>query len=882
MSPSDSTSTDFINKLTKTIQENMSDELFGVSELAQAIGMSRSNLLRRIKKTTNLSASQFIRQVRLQKAMELLKDASLTVSEVSFEVGFSSTSYFIKCFREEYGYPPGEVGKRPESEFSIEGDVKQIHQLAAIMFTDIEGYTALMQKDEEKAIAVRKRHREAFELITQKHNGKILQYYGDGTLSTFNSAIDAVKCGIELQGAFCKEPSVPVRIGIHTGDILFSKDGIVGDGVNVASRIESLAVSASVFISEKVYDEVKNQSGIEAVSMGSFELKNVDKPIEVFAISNPGLVVPDKAQLSGKVKPNSKRKDTATADQGRKREWLWGLLVIAAIIIGYLVAHSGFLGPSTTLDHAENFSGKKSIAVLPFINDSNDSSNVYLINGLMESTLNNLQKINDLRVISRTSVEKYRNAGKSTAEIAKELNVQYLIEGSGQKVGDQILLSIQLIDAVSDSHLWSEQYNRQFVNIFSLQQEIAKSITSQIEVIITPQEEEELNKLSTENLVAYDYFLQGYDLIINPTLENLHNAIPFFRKAIEEDPQYARAYAAIAITHYLMDEGKEDKEYRDTINYYADQAMLRDPDLAQSLTAKALYYMHDSEYSMASTYFERALETTPNSDVVLAFLIKLYSEYSPNTERYLEYALRGLEIDLGAYDSITASFSYLHISNAFVQSGFVEEAQEYIDKSLAYDPDNLFSQYVEAYILYTNNNDLKQLNRNLLEVFAKDSTRLDIMQEVAKSYYYQRDYDNAYKYYKRFDDIKKAYKLSMYNAENAKIAVVYDKVGNKAGSKDLFEKFLNWTNEDQSIYQNLHLAFYHANHGDNKKAIEHFRLFSQQENYHYWLILFLDIDPLVDNIKTLPEYKKIKIELDEKFQRYHEKVRENLKSKGLI
>jgi len=165
-------------------------------------------------------------------------------------------------------------------------------QLAAIMFTDIEGYTALMQQNEEKAIQARSKHRHVFNAITEKYKGRILQYYGDGTLSIFDSAIDAVKCGIEMQLGFQEKPSIPVRIGIHTGDIIFSEEEIIGDSVNVAARIESLSVPGSVFISDKVYDEIKNQESINTSLLRTFKLKNVEKPIEVYAISNVGLIVP--------------------------------------------------------------------------------------------------------------------------------------------------------------------------------------------------------------------------------------------------------------------------------------------------------------------------------------------------------------------------------------------------------------------------------------------------------------------------------------------------------------------------------------------------------------------------------------------------------------
>ena len=881
MSDSGSIKNDFLKQLIKVIEEHISDELFGVSELAQEIGMSRSNLLRKLKKSTNRSVSQFIRQVKLKKAMELLKDSSLTVSEVSYKVGFSSTSYFIKCFREEYGYPPGEAGKKDEllkSEFS-----SPTHQLAAIMFTDIEGYTAMMQQDEDKAMKFRSRHREIFESTTQKYKGKILQYYGDGTLSTFSSAIDAVRCGIELQLSFCEEPSIPVRIGIHTGDILFSEDGIAGDGVNIASRIESLAAAQSVFISAKVYDEIKNQSGIYTASMGVFELKNVDKPVEVYAITNQGLVVPDKKQISGKARSKPQEPKSSFSPRTRKIEILWGLIILASIAIGYLVANSGLLNPEKqNKSSILEFNTRKSIAVLPFINDSNDSTNVYIINGLMESTLNNLQKIRDLRVISRTSAEKYRNATKTIPEIAKELDVHYLIEGSGQKIGDQIMLNIQLIDAQNDQHLWSEQYNREIKDIFALQKEVSIHITEQIEVIITPEEEERINKAPTTDLVAYDYFLKGYDLLLTRSQAKLQKAIAYFEKAIEHDQEFARAYAAIAISYYYLDEGQAEKKYADQISHFADQAMLFDATLPQSLIAKALNYMHSEEYEFAASYLEKALEINPNEDIVYIFLIELYKDHIPDTEKYLEYALRGLEIDISMYDSIIGSFAFLQISNAFIQSGFVDEAEKYINKSLEYYPENLYSEYVKAYILYARNRNLDQTLSLLHEALRKDTTRIDIIQEVAKIYYFKRDFKNSYAYYKKYLNTKEALNLDIYPTENAKIGIVFSEMGFQEESEKYFTLFKEHADTDQSIYKSINLAAYYSAMGDVQKSLEYMRLFSEEDHYHYWIILFLDIDPLIDNIKSTKEYHDIRKKLENKFWKYHEEVKDNLNKKGLI
>jgi len=875
---------DFLIKLTDIIIENISDEMFGVSELASEIGMSRSNLLRKIKKSTNLSASQFIRQVRLEKAMEMLKQTSLTVSEVSYKVGFSSTSYFIKCFGDEYGFPPGEVGKKSNAGNSDFRAQSQTHQLAAIMFTDIQGYTALMQQDEEKAIKFRNRHREVFNAATEKFKGKILQYYGDGTLSTFNSAIDAVRCGIELQLAFREEPRIPVRVGIHTGDILFSEDGIVGDGVNVASRIESLAVPQSVFISEKVYDEVKNQTGIQTTSMGVFELKNVEKPMEIFAITNPGLVVPEKNQITGKVKRESTQDKNEIPVKRKGAGLKWVFIVFTVILVGYLLYTSDIFKKTAQPDQASEQSiTKKSIAVLPFRNDSNDSSNVYIINGLMESTLNNLQKIKDLRVISRTSVEKYRNSSKTIPEIGNELNVRYLIEGSGQKIGDQILLHIQLIEASSDKHVWGEEYNREAKDIFTLQREIAENIIDQIQVIITPEEEEMINKAPTDNVVAYDYFLKGYDLLITTRAPaKLEEAITYFEKAIEEDPKFARAHAAIAISYYYLDEFKVEKKYAEEINHYADQALLLDDKLPQSLIAKALFYMHDKEYELAVSYLEKALEYNPNDGLAYVFLIDVYKNYIPNTEKYLEYALKGINLDVSDYDSLFASFNYLQISNAFVQSGFIEEADQFINKSLAYYSDNQYSKHLQAYILFAKNQDLQQLKRQLIEILQRDSTNLDIMQDVGKICYFQRDWASSYQYYKKFNEIRAALKLDIFKGENAKIGLVLAKMGLTEESEKYFKNFLDYANNDQTIYKHLSLSAYYAYMGEKEEAIAQLRMFAQQDNYYYWILPFLEIEPLMDNIKDLPEFKEIVEEIDAKFWKYHNQIRLSLEQKGLI
>jgi len=780
MSNTHSRETDFISKITGIIEENISNERFGVSELAHESGMSRSNLLRKIKKITKLSASQFIRQVRLKRAMDMLKQTSANVSEVSYRVGFGSTSYFIKCFHDYFGYPPGEVGKREIS---------------------------------EGVLPVPEQFNNPLNLWQELKRRKVIRIIPVYAAAAF--------------------------VLLELVDIISEPFGLPDWTLKLVVVLFSIGFIIAIILSW-LYD------------------------------ITPEGVKKTTAQNNTKQQPAEKQSRT----MGWKIATYASVVIIVALVIMNMLGTRRNVGDPTVYE--------KSIAVLPFKNDSNDSTNVYLINGLMEAILNNLQKIEDLRVISRTSVEKYRSVPQIIPEIAKELSVHYFVEGSGQKLGDQILLNIQLIDAKTDKHLWARQYQRETSNIFELQREVAKAIADEIEVIITPEEEERINAQPTSNLVAYDYFLKGLDLLNAPLPEDREEAISYFLRAIEHDNEFARAYADIAITYYLLDEHQADKKYSDQINQYADKALLLDPRLAQSLIAKALYYMTIEDYELAVSYFEKALEYNPNSDLVFAFMVDLYANHYPDTEKYLEYALRGLQIKVGTYDSLTTSFIYLHISSAFVQAGFINEAEDYINKSLDYYPENLYSAYVKPYILYARTGNLQQTKDFLIEALNKDTTRLDIMQEVGKICYFMRDYKAAYQYYLKFVTIKEALSLDIYRSENAKIGVVYSEVGQTEASDTLFNYFRHYAENDPSLYRHINLAMYYSYKGDEKKAIEHLRLFSDQEHFHYWTILFVPIDPLVDNIRDHPEFKKIWNDIETKFWKWHKQIKVSLEEKDLI
>ncbi len=689
---------DFLHEATTVVVENASNDRFGVSELAEKLTMSRSNLLRKIKKATGLSASQFIRQVRLEIAMDMLKETSLSVSEVSYKVGFGSSSYFIKCFREQYGYSPGEVGNQEAQKPELE--------------------------EEESA-------------------------------------------------------EVPVNS--------------------------------------------------EAGSFRKF-------PTRLLLFTIP---------------------------------------VLAILVMFFLFFYEK---PSPNVD---NFEPDKSIAVLPFKNESSDSSNLYFVNGLMESTLNNLQKIKDLRVISRSSVEKYRNTTKTIPEIAEELNVSYLVEGSGQKVGDQVLLNIQLIEASGDRHLWSEQYNRKIVDIFSIQNEVAAKIVNSLEPIVTPAELRQIQKKPTQNLVAYDYYLQALEPFQTRTHNRLQQAIGLFKKAIEEDPEFALAHANIATSYYLLEMFQTEKQYTEEINSYSDKALLYDSKSAESLTAKAFYYIQTEQYQLALPYLEKALEYNPNSSLAVQMLVDFYFRLTPDTEKHLKYALKGVQLNAAGNDSITKSYTYLQLSNALVTAGFIDEALEYINLSLDYNAENYYAPHLKAFILFAKDGNVERTRDLLMREWKKDTTRLDILQDLAKMYYVEEDYEQAYFYFKKFVEAREKNGLDIYVQENAKIGLVYEKAGMKQKASEFYNSFSEYCKKDQSTYRNANLAVKYAHEGEIDKAMEQLKKFSSIESYPYWFLLIGD-DPIFKPLKSHPDFKSTMQKIKKRFWQRHDQMRVSLEEEGVI
>ena len=513
--------------------------------------------------------------------------------------------------------------------------MSQHRQLAAIMFTDIEGYTSIMQHDEKEAVRIRERHRTSFEMTTEAFNGKIVQYFGDGTLSVFDSTVEAVDCAIELQKAFLEEPKIPVRIGIHVGDIIYSQDDIIGDAVNVASRIESCGVSGSILISDKVHDQIRSQKHIQTQFLDAYELKNVDNAMPIFAISNEGLVIPKLEDVKGKLK--------APKREVKKRFSKKSTLVLAIAALVLVVS---------TIFIVQYFSSNKlnvkdlSIAVLPFDNLSTDKDSEFFRDGITEDILTQLSKLKDLRVISRTSVMRYKETNKTIQEIASELGVSYILRGSIRKYDNDIRIAARLIDASSAEHVWAENYDKTLTDIFGLQTEVSKEIVDALEINLSFDEQQGLNEIPTQDIEAYKLFLTGRNEADKRNSESIAKSIELYKQAIILDPNYAEAYAEIANSIYLETyySRRDHIEASVLANKYLDQAEKINNKVSRIYSVRGLIFNIEGKRGEAIKAFEKAIELSPN-DLTARHQYSTFFYYTRQYEKQLEHAKIAYSLD---------------------------------------------------------------------------------------------------------------------------------------------------------------------------------------------------------------------------------------------
>ena len=370
-------------------------------------------------------------------------------------------------------------------------------KLAAILSADVKGYSRLMGEDEEATIHTLTAYREVMTTLIQRHRGRVVDSPGDNLLAEFASAVDAVRCAVEVQHELrVRNTELPAqrkmefRIGLNVGDVVVEGEKLYGDGVNIAARLEGLAEPGGICISRTVHDQVENKLVLSYEYLGEQTVKNIAKPVRVWRVREPEVAAPAESTSVLRQAQHERLSDSVTPSSSGQ---------------ALSQPQSDPYASMLTLPD------KPSIAVLPFANMSGDPEQEYFSDGITEDLITDLSKLSGLFVIARQSVFTYKGKPVKVQEVSRELGVRYVLEGSVQKAAERVRITAQLVDATTGHHLWAERYDRPFKDIFALQDEITRRIVGALEVKLTPGEHEQVWRRYTDNVEAYDYLLRGWE-----------------------------------------------------------------------------------------------------------------------------------------------------------------------------------------------------------------------------------------------------------------------------------------------------------------------------------------------------------------------------------
>jgi adenylate cyclase len=564
-------------------------------------------------------------------------------------------------------------------------------RLAAIMFTDIVGYTHLSQTNESLALELLQEHQRLLRPTFTAHGGTEVKTMGDAFLVEFKSAVQAVTCAVEMQKKMSeRNADVPpsrkleLRIGIHVGDVVQGPDDIYGDSVNVASRVEPLAEPGGICISQQVFDQIRNKTALEIDKMGDVKLKNVDLPLGVYKINLTG-----------------SRRSTEERPGPRER-----------------------------------------LAVLPFVNISPDPNDEYFADGLTEELIAKLSEVKGLKVIARTSIMSYKRKEKVVSEIAAELGVGSIIEGSVRKAGNRIRISVQLIDPRTEEHLWSSNYDSKLDDIFAIQSDVASKVAASLSAGFFSQE----TRKDTDDIEAYTLYLRAMQLSHDTSEAGARETLALLQRAISKDPKFARAYAGLANAWRQM--GVLGFEDFTAAARNAETAALRalelDPGLAEAHSAMAAVHSLLDRFDGQLVEAEAAVRINPNlSEAYMS--LGVVDSIMGTPEKTLLMFRRGYELDplsFGAGEMLAAAATwagddalaldvlarmrefnpkdpkvYLCAADYYMERKDFEEAQKMVDAARGVGPDEPMVAVSQA-LLFALSGKRRQAEDALKEIFA--------------------------------------------------------------------------------------------------------------------------------------------------------------------
>jgi adenylate cyclase len=516
--------------------------------------------------------------------------------------------------------------------------VTETRKLAAILVSDVAGYSRLAGADEDRTLArLRALRSDLIDPIISVHRGRLVKRTGDGSIIEFRSVVDAVRCAIEVQTGMIErnagvppEKRIEFRVGIHVGDVVEESDGdLMGDGVNIAARLEGIAKPGAICLSEQAYWQVKGRLDLRVTDLGATQLKNIAEPVHVYSleVGQPAEAKPPLSAIAA-VKPET--------PAPRKSVWpsRWpALAAVAALVLLAVAGGWTMLGGRLTRPAQ---AGHLSIVVLPFANLSGDPAQDYFADGITENLTTDLSRIKDSFVIARNTAFTYKGKAIDAKEIGKELGVRYVLEGSVQRDQNRVRVNAQLIDAESGAHLWADRFDEDVADLFKLQDEVVARLADTLGYELI--KAEAVKGARSTNPDANDLVMRGWGLIFDPALfsdkEKVYAARALFEQALAIDPNSAQVIAGVAGTYFrehLFGWGNSGTDYDAKILGQADRASALAPDYDQPYLFKGFYLTDSHRFAEAIGTAEAGLAVNPND---------------PN----LYLARAGPEIALGRFD----------------------------------------------------------------------------------------------------------------------------------------------------------------------------------------------------------------------------------------
>ncbi|MGD8763346.1 MAG: tetratricopeptide repeat protein [Desulfobacteraceae bacterium] len=556
-------------------------------------------------------------------------------------------------------------------------------KLSGILSADAVGYSRLMQEDEASTIRTLEESKRLMSELIQQFKGRVVDAPGDNLLAEFGSVVDATECAVKIQEELkTKNAELPdnrkmeFRIGVNLGDVVEEADRIYGDGVNIAARIEGLAEPGGICISRTAYDHVKNKLVLGYEYLGEHSVKNIAEPVSVYRVlmepEAAGKVIGEKRFL-GRI---SRRASMAA---------IIILLIVAGGVIGWNIYlhQSKRIEPASLDKMAYPLPDKPSIAVLAFDNLSGDPEQEYFCDGIAEEIITALSKIPKIFVIARNSSFTYKGKSVKVQQVAEELGVRYVLEGSVRKAEDKVRITAQLIDAISGKHLWAERYDRKLEDIFALQEEITTKIITALQIKLSEGEQARVHAAGTKNLEAYLKVLQSMHYFRQINKDDNDLAKKLADEAVALDPQYAMAYRMLAATHWLdvfFGSSKSKKESLNQAFELAKKAIALDDTLAEAHGLLAWLYVMTGQHDKGIAEAERAIALAPNS-INAQFAMGRVLRFSGRPEEAIGWHKKSIR-----YDPMPKTTTFFGLCHACWLAGRYEEAVAACKKSLLLSP----------------------------------------------------------------------------------------------------------------------------------------------------------------------------------------------------